>query len=534
MARKKSNSNKKQQLGQFMTPDNLSKDILDNITFNKTDKVLEPSFGDGSFLIKLIHKFIPLYKSGTIQDKLEWILSYNIWGYEIDELMFDDCVDKIIEEWGYIPKSNNLHCQDFLTSELKVEFDWIIGNPPFGGTISPEYDRDFERLYGRRNNEKIKKETYSYFIVKCVELLSEDGKLVFICSDTFKTIKTMEGLRKWLMTIGFINIYDIGSFSDETKYSMLAFEFINNKIESHIIVNNNIIPYDSIYSTPNTSWSINEELSSFFGGELLGHYIVCSGGLTTGKNEYFIKDLDTSTIPFTLIEEYKYTYYDDMITLHNELMRAKNNILSKEKIREIKKAEERGDTIIDVDIQKVEPKTIQLPHPDYCYYNVSSPDILWCNPTKAIYWDDDGIAVRTFKRNGNWYLQGMGGQKFYKKEGMTWQLIANKIRPRYIPEGYIIDNGSPIAILREGVDDMELYFIIGWCLSNKCNDILKMVINHTRNIQNKDIEKLPYPTWVGQSDKIFISKFIKDKISDKKRGVQIDEDQVIEVINRMF
>ena len=94
MARKKSASNKKQQLGQFMTPNHLSKDILDNITFAKTDKVLEPSFGDGSFLIQLIHKFIPLYgRNGSIEDKLEWILTYNIWGYEIDELMFDDCID---------------------------------------------------------------------------------------------------------------------------------------------------------------------------------------------------------------------------------------------------------------------------------------------------------------------------------------------------------------------------------------------------------------------------------------------------------
>ena len=84
MARTKILSDKKQQLGQFMTPVELSQDIISKLEFNKTDKVLESSFGNGSFIIPLIEKFIPLYE-GSIEDRLECILNYNIWGYEIDE-----------------------------------------------------------------------------------------------------------------------------------------------------------------------------------------------------------------------------------------------------------------------------------------------------------------------------------------------------------------------------------------------------------------------------------------------------------------
>lgn len=530
MARTKILSDKKQQLGQFMTPESLSSDIVSNITFNKTDKVLEPSFGDGSFIIPLIEKFIPLY-SGTIQDKLDWILNYNIWGYEIDEEMYNKCLSKICDKWNYIPIKHNLNCLDYLVVNIRVEFDYIIGNPPFGGTINPKFQSDLERIYGRRDNMKIKKETYSYFIVKSVELLSEFGKLIFICSDTFKTIKTMEGLRKWIFSKGCIEIKSLTNFSDETNYPMVVLYFELNNTKDYTLIDNSKIKIDSINLTPNFSWAVDEYFSDMFTGKSICDYMVCSGGLTTGKNEYFIRDIRPDN---TILENYKFEIFEDIVTLQNELMRAKNNILSKSKIKEVIQLERLGVTKMNVDIQKMDTITIQLPNDEYQYYNVATSDILWSNPTKVIYWKDDGEVVRTFKKNGNWYLGGMGGEKFYNKEGMTWQLISSRIKTRYLPTGYIIDNGSPIGILKDGVDKSELYFIIGWTLSDKCNNILKTVLNHTKNIQNKDIERLPYPTWVSKDNKKWISEYIHSMIMSKMNGNPVSDTDVLSEVNRIF
>jgi hypothetical protein len=46
---------KKNQLGQFMTPDTISQDMVDNNEY--TGLIIEPSFGLGSFLYKLESKY---------------------------------------------------------------------------------------------------------------------------------------------------------------------------------------------------------------------------------------------------------------------------------------------------------------------------------------------------------------------------------------------------------------------------------------------------------------------------------------------
>jgi hypothetical protein len=141
-----------------------------------------------------------------------------------------------------------------------------------------------------------------------------------------------------------------------------------------------------------------------------------------------------------------------------------------------------------------------------------------------IYWKDDGDACITYKKNGNWYLHGVGGMPFFKREGITWQLISSSIKARYLPKGYILDSGAPIIVLNDCIGKDELYFILGWLLTSKANEILKKVINHTKNIQSKDIERLPYPFWVNQEKKTESIAYIKDLVEKLMKGGDIPED----------
>ena len=152
------------------------------------------------------------------------------------------------------------------------------------------------------------------------------------------------------------------------------------------------------------------------------------------------------------------------------------------------------------------------------------PKEIFDKPKTYIYWKNDGEAVKTFKKTGPWYLHGIGGEKFFKKEGFTWRLISDDIRVRYLPKGYILDSGAPVGIINDGVDEDELYFIIGWLLTTKATYILKNTINHTKNIQSKDIEKLPYPIWVDDKIKIEIIQYVKELIFKKINSFDIDKD----------
>jgi hypothetical protein len=401
------------------------------------------------------------------------------------------------------------------SSSQTLEFTHIIGNPPFGGSIDPELQDQLDKKYGFRNGEKIKKETYAFFIVKSLDLLAPDGQLLFICSDTFLTIKTMRGLRRLLMDHGAVQVTDLDHFSDETKHPMVVLKLLKNGAANSVTVNGDEILRESIALTGNFSWRITNDLAKYFAGPSLGHYMIASSGMTVGKNEFFVREIVDGRIS----EPYEFEYYDDPITLEKELGRARLGKLSSRKIEAIKQQQSAKLARRNVRIMKRRlPVEIQLPHPDYCYYNKASNEIVYSPPSHVIFWKDDGDAVITFKKNGNWYLHGVGGRPYFKREGLTWQLISSTLNTRYLPPGYILDSGAPCAFLRNGVCTEELYFILGWTLTKLCTFLLKEVVNHTKNIQSKDFERLPYPFWVADETKRTLVRLVQDMVAQGQRG----------------
>jgi len=277
------------------------------------------------------------------------------------------------------------------------------------------------------------------------------------------------------------------------------------KRESSLVdVNGASVPYHDIEATMNLSWAICSETLKFFRGALVGDFILASSGMTTGNNEIFVKELVSGN---QIVENYTYEYFDEPITLEGELSRARLGKLSRKKIMEIEQLQRDGATRKTVRVIKLDsPSLVPFPHPSYKYYNKACSERFFSPPKYAIYWENDGDAVLTYKKAGPWYLHGVGGAKFFQKEGLTWSLVSSRFAVRYLPQGYILDSGAPLGILRQGVDQDELYFIIGWLNTSLARSILKTVINHTRNIQSKDVERLPYPFWVdGDSKKTAIS-----------------------------
>lgn len=523
MAETKTSRVEKKQMGQFMTPIQLSSDIVSGLKFSTSDKVLEPSFGTGNFILPIIKSFLDIYH-GTIEEKLTKILNNNLWGVEYDPKLYSTCLERIQQEFGFLPKTHNLILHDYFLFDLTddIKFDYIIGNPPFGGTINIEYQDRLDYKYGTRNSHKIKKETYSFFIVKSVESLVDGGRLIFISSDTFLTIKTMKGLRLFLVESGLNSLSRLDNFSEETSYPMCILDHTKSGKSNYILFDGQIITEENMKTTDNFSWQIGSDFTPYFTGPKLKNFLIGTSGMTTGKNEYFIREISSNG---TILEEYDFNFFDEPITLEKEFRRARNGKLSSFKISQFRDLESRGITRRNVSIEKKStPQTIQLPHPDYCYYNKSNPEILYAKPDHVIYWKDDGDACITYKKNGNWYLNGVGGKPYFKREGLTWQLISSSIKAKYLPSGYILDSGAPIAVLRDGVSTSELYFILGWLITDKCNQILKGVINHTKNIQSKDVERLPYPFWVSQDNKLNAISLVQSLIETKRLEKELPYD----------
>ena len=458
---------------------------------------------------------------GSPLERFRKVMSQNLWGVELDQDLYEEAISEIEGEFGELPKDHNLANADFFATEfLSCFFDVVVGNPPYGGTFDPVIEDSLDRLYGRWDGLKLKKETYSFFTARSLDWLVDGGVLAFIISDTMLTIKTMAGLRKRLMDTTSPVVFQLDEFSEETSQPTLVLTATKTVGGSgQVVRNGRVISRELVELTGNLSWSIDPDLAHYFKGPTLGDFIVCTSGMTIGNNELFVREVENGVV----LEPYDFEFVDEPITLDRELERARLNKISPRQRAKIKELESQGATRRNVvAVVRPEVKTISLPHPDYRFYNKADAAIVYGPPKWAVYWRDNGDAVITFKKNGKWYLHGVGGKPYFEREGLTWHLVASRLKMRYLPSGYIFDSGAPCAFLRDGVDEDELWFILGWCLTDEATRILKTVINHTRNIQSKDVERLPYPWWVDNQRKLTAIKVTKALVEDAMTGRRFD------------
>lgn len=155
-------------------------------------RILEPSFGDGDFLLPIIERVILAYKAcnsdfGSIHNDLKKA----ILGFELhastcsrtkqrarDLLVKLGCSKqqalKLSEAW--------IHCSDFLLSSLEESFDFVLGNPPYirqeniPDIILNKYRQQYSTMYDRAD-------IYIAFYQRSLELLKKNGILSFICAD---------------------------------------------------------------------------------------------------------------------------------------------------------------------------------------------------------------------------------------------------------------------------------------------------------------------------------------------------------------
>lgn len=537
---------RKRQLGQYLTPRSTAAAIVRQLHITPDHRVLEPSFGHGVFIFEIIEALSPTMPA----EQLRLWCATHLSGCEIDR----EAYAAFICEWesrglGEIP--SGLENVDFFTwmppgcdriaatdrrlyfsSSIRL-FDLIIGNPPFGGSIAPSIQDELDSILGVRDGMKIKKETYAFFIVKAIDLLKPGGRLVFICSDTILTIATMTGLRKLIQNTCDVQVSAVPGVFEDTNQDMILLTLTRRMSKAtSITVFDESIPAVEIESTPNLSWRVNGSFARYFTGATVGDTMVATSGMTIGNNKLFLRRI----VDGEIVEPYEFSYSRERITVEREVSRARLGKVSAARLRKVRELEKEGATERTIKAEsRPAPVTLRLPHKDYRYYNKAASRIVYAEPEWVVFWRDNGDYVYTFKRTGNWYLHGVGGKKFFLREGLTWALIAPRLYARYLPAGYILDSGAPCAFPREGVSFDEVFFILGWMLTDDCNLILKNVLNHTRNIQSKDFERLPYPVWVDHEARLKAIEAVKALIDNARAGESFTfKSERIRDINRLY
>ncbi|NVM19312.1 MAG: N-6 DNA methylase [Candidatus Lokiarchaeota archaeon] len=245
----------KDEAGQFFTPHNIVKFMVNYLNPGVNSKILDPACGHGGFLLEAMEV---LWSKIESEEKRISSIS-NLFG--IDKDLFLAKISKLYLEILSNGKSN-IFCEDSLDPKSYRDlakkiiknntFDYIFTNPPFGVKI-PINDKailiDYQLGHVWKNaddrwemqNKLVKQQAPQVlFIERCVQLLNDGGKLAIVLPEGIFGNPTDRYIWEYLTSNG--KILGIGSLDQNTfqpytcnKTSILFFEKLNNIPEDYVI-----------------------------------------------------------------------------------------------------------------------------------------------------------------------------------------------------------------------------------------------------------------------------------------------------------
>ena len=231
--------------GQFFTPRNVVKMIIDIISPEENHKIIDPACGSGGFLIdalkhvwnKVDKRYSELgWTEIEIERKKIETASNNFRGIDKDyflskvakaymNLIGDGTTGIFCADSLENPKTWNSEMQD----KIKLnEFDILITNPPFGSKIPVEgksklesYDFGFKWRFDKKDKKwirtqklKEREEPQVLFIERCLSLLKDGGKMAMVLPSGILGNERETYLREYITQKG--NLFAIVELPFET------------------------------------------------------------------------------------------------------------------------------------------------------------------------------------------------------------------------------------------------------------------------------------------------------------------------------
>jgi len=226
--------------GAVFTPDYIIDYIINEIQPKENDKNLDPSSGCGAFLVGLT-----VYYKRTFNKTIKKIIQENIFGSDILEYNIERTIliltiyalqsDEILDRTDF-----NLYCQDSLKTNWGMQFDNIVGNPPY---VKFQDLTDENREYLVNNWKTVEGGTFNLyfaFFELGYKIIKSEGKLGYITPNNYFTSLAGESLRKYFQNLKCVlKIVDFSHIKVFDAQTYTAITFLNKK-------QNEVIYFDRI------------------------------------------------------------------------------------------------------------------------------------------------------------------------------------------------------------------------------------------------------------------------------------------------
>ena len=226
------------KLGAFYTPDGDVEYMVSKLNLRRDSVVLDPCMGSGHFLAELYERLADLYRAEgySPEDAFREIVGRQLYGGDIDTFATSLAAIRLFlldeRSTGVTPQlyvhDMLLHSPERPQEELfsreperaalsdrevdeiapidEIEFDAVVGNPPYGARKPRYKERVYKELYGTTDAALRvgsigtgDHDTYAMFIASGIERLKEGGRLCLITNDSFRSLTTHASLRRHIL-----------------------------------------------------------------------------------------------------------------------------------------------------------------------------------------------------------------------------------------------------------------------------------------------------------------------------------------------
>ncbi|CAI2165521.1 2665_t:CDS:2 [Funneliformis geosporum] len=309
--------------GQFFTPRNVVRFVINFLDVNETQKIIDPACGTGGFIVESLR-----YKIAVARK--------NIFGCDKDSFLAQACK-------AYMcilgDGSSNIWNEDSLakfTDNWKEKYEIVVTNPPFGKTIAVEDEKILKNFSFWRKEKDKAIQPQILFLELCLRLLKKNGKLAIVLPEGIfgNESENYRKIREFLLeNYNLLAIFNIPQETFEpftgNKSSILILENKNYDEESKVIFANiQKIGHnkrgDTLYRYNNNGVPLKDEQGNFVVNDELSDILLESKKINL---PHYTQTNKENKVFYVLAKEIKETrnlfliptYYNGFLKLLSEL-----------------------------------------------------------------------------------------------------------------------------------------------------------------------------------------------------------------------